>query len=62
MAQAFERSTFAGFDLRQSSIQSATQPQPRPVSETQPLLREAGFSHMRRATENPFTIIPEAEP
>jgi hypothetical protein len=39
-----------------------TQPQPRPVSETLTLLREAGFSHMRRATENPFTIVPEAEP
>jgi len=26
------------------------------------VLREAGFSHVRRATKTPFNIIPEAGP
>jgi hypothetical protein len=31
MAQAFEHSRFAGFDIHQPSIQSAEQPQPEPA-------------------------------
>jgi hypothetical protein len=63
MAKAFRRSTFLGVDNHEASITAARQAAAEAGERRLgAVLRGAGFSRVRRATQTPFNLILEARP